>query len=121
MVKKLQKIDNVNSNRNRLNSAIGMEKKRTGNILTEKLPHMEDFPTEQKVSLFERGAMLGEEDLTKSDQIHSTTVTCHSKTGKLLKLSYSMLLNLRKKAVIRNELSSQIAFKSFRQNCDDIN
>lgn len=64
--------------------------------------------------------MLGEEDSIKSPMTYSTTVTCHSETGELLCFDISNLLKFRKKEVVWDEIAHQIAFKSYRQNCEDI-
>lgn len=56
------------------------------NVLARKLYEIADIPGVQRLAIFGRGSLLGEEDLLKSDS-YSCVLTCISDKGTLLKIS----------------------------------
>ena len=65
------------------------------NFLTEKFPNMKDFPNAHRISIFERGSLIGAIDAYNDGQ-HSSTLRCISQKGKLLVMTKECFLKLRK-------------------------
>ena len=55
------------------------------NIFAEKFPHMNDLPKSHRISIFQAGSMIGEEDVFAGGK-HSKTLLCSSQKGTLLAL-----------------------------------
>ena len=56
------------------------------NILEKKLSEIVDVPSTQKMAIFGRGSLLGEEDFV-NDKLHSCTLICYSTKGSLLQIT----------------------------------
>ena len=97
----------------------GEEKVKVTNVLTEKHRHIEDFPIDQHISIFEKGSMIGDADVF-SGKVYQSTVKCNSQKGILLKMPRNGFLRLRKTQTAWQEVLEQIASKNFRMNADDI-
>ena len=57
--------------------------KQKTNTLASKFPHMKYLPMTHNISIFEKGAMMGEEDVFRRG-CYSTTLRCYSQKGTLL-------------------------------------
>ena len=73
---------------------------------------MKDFPDAQHVSILERGAMIGEEDIYR--KTHSSTLTCHTQKGTLLVFPRMSFMKLKRLDVAWDEVLHQMAYRKFR-------
>lgn len=71
---------------------------------------MKDFPYAQKISIFEAGSLIGEDDLFKGGN-HSTTLTCNSKKGTLYHMRKDQFYKLRKNDNSWKEVLSHVAYR----------
>ena len=62
------------------------QRKQKRNILAKRLPEIKDLPYNQKLSIFGRGSLLGEEDVFSRTHF-SCTLKCYSQKGTLYELS----------------------------------
>jgi len=61
------------------------------NILATKLNEIKDFPYEHKLKIYGVGSLLGEECLLGEKQLYSTSLTCVSSKGALMKIHKKLM------------------------------
>ena len=88
-------------------------------MLTKKLPHMQDLPSTFRMTIFEKGSLLGAEDLLNKT-CRKATLTCSSIKGSLYSLPCEVFLMLSKIEPAWDAVLNQCAFKKFRKFGDDI-
>ena len=89
------------------------------NTLNEKFPHIKDFPKNQEISIFQRGTMIGDDDVFNEGPC-TTSLSCHTQTGQLLSFPGKKFMRLKKNEAAWTEILGQVAYKKFRQCADDI-
>ena len=78
-----------------------------------------NLPNVFRMTIFEKGSLLGAEDLLNKT-CRMATLTCTSQKGSLLALPCETFLKLRKIEHAWDEVLNQCAFKKFRKLGDDI-
>jgi len=61
------------------------------NILAVKLNEIKDLPYEHKLKIYGEGSLLGEESLLGDKQKYTTSLTCVSSKGALMKIHKKFL------------------------------
>ena len=81
---------------------------------------MKDLPSNQKITIFEPRSLFGYDDLLYKEGFHSTTVKCTSMKGRLFLMRKEQFFRLRKSQNSWHEVQKMVAYRTYRQNADDI-
>lgn len=98
----------------------GEQKPQVVSILNQKFPQMRDLPEKLKITIFEPKSVFGYDDILYKDAKHSTKVTCTSEKGTLFLMRKEQFFKLRKSQSAWQEVQNMVAYRTFRQNADDI-
>lgn len=88
----------------------GNDKPKVENILTKKFTDLKDFPASQKISIFQPGSLLGEDDILQRDY-HSTSVQCSTKKGTVFVMTRAWFNRLRKSEQSWNKVEKSVAYR----------
>ena len=80
---------------------------------------MKDQPIAHRVSIFERGSMIGDLDVFLGR--HQGTLSCHSMTGKLLLLPKAQFMKVRKVPRSWWQVQVSMGVRRYRIQANDIN
>lgn len=90
--------------------------------MQRKLSEMQDLPRDQKVVVYGKGSLVGEEDLLGlEDQesfVRSGSLVCVSERGKLLRMTRDQFLHLQHIDTVWNRVLKTIEVKKGRQRMD---
>ena len=89
------------------------------NILAKRLPEIKDLPYHQKLSIFGRGSLLGEEDVFSRTHF-SCTLKCYSQKGTLYELSKEYFQLLKSSEQSWQAIMDKIIQKESRQQATHI-
>ena len=89
------------------------------NILAKRLPEIKDLPYTQKLSIFGKGSLLGEEDVFSRSHF-SCTLKCYSQKGTLYELSKEYFQLLKSSEQSWKAIVDKIMHKESRQQATHI-
>ena len=88
------------------------------NALEKRLHEMKDFPSYHRINIFEKGSLVGEEDVLQR-KTYECTLKCHSGKGKVLRMHRDQFMQLKKEEVWKSVMT-KIAFRDCRKEALDI-
>ena len=74
------------------------------NALEKRLHEMKDFPSYHRINIFEKGSLVGEEDVLQR-KTYECTLKCHSGKGKVLRMQRDQFMQLKKEEVSLHQIN----------------
>ena len=84
------------------------------NVLAEKLNEVKDFPLTLKVNIFQKGSLVGEDDIIGKKE-YTCTLKCISQEGSLLQIAKDEFLKLRANDENWQEVMKRIAARDAKK------